>query len=159
MPGGENARVEFPVLSPAQRLVVAAHLLEHLALGPAQAKRTDGALFNMLRKVKRTATAKPPFFDRLHVQHNRAVLESTWKRVFGTITEMMLTRDALDAGEDHQVLCPPRPNMDCTWKCDFQPICAMFDDGSNVEGLMAEYYSHIDPHERYNDESEKGGAE
>ena len=134
------------------------HLLEHLALGPAQAKRTDGALFNMLRKVKRTATAKPPFFDRLHVQHNRAVLESTWKRVFGTITEMMLTRDALDAGEDHQVLCPPRPNMDCTWKCDFQPICAMFDDGSNVEGLMAEYYSHIDPHERYNDESEKGDA-
>ena len=135
------------------------HLLEHLALGPAQEKRTDGALFNMLRKVKRTAAAKPPFFDRLHVQHNRAVLESTWKRVIGTITEMMLTREALDAGEDHQVVCPPRPNMDCTWKCDFQPICAMFDDGSNVEGLMTEYYSHIDPHERYNDESEKGGAE
>ena len=110
----------------------------------------------MLRKVKRTATAKPPFFDRLHVQHNRAVLESTWKRVIGTITEMMLTREALDTGKDHQVACPPRPNMDCTWKCDFQPICAMFDDGSNVEGLMAEYYSHIDPHERYNDESEKG---
>lgn len=134
------------------------HLLEHLALGPAQAKRTDGALFNMLRKVKRTATAKPPFFDRLHVQHNRAVLESTWKRVIGTITEMMLTREALDTGKDHQVACPPRPNMDCTWKCDFQPICAMFDDGSNVEGLMTEYYSHIDPHERYNDESEKGDA-
>ena len=135
------------------------HLLEHLGLGSASEKRTDGALFNMLRKVKRTAAAKPPFFERLHVQHNKAVLESTWERVFAIVQEIVGTRQRLENGVSHQQACPPRPSMDCSWKCDFQPICAMFDDSSNVEGLMREYYVHVDPHERYNENTEKGGGE
>lgn len=130
------------------------HLLEHLSMGHNKEKRTDGALFNMLRKVKRTAAAKPPFYDRLHVQHNKAVLESTWQRVFAITSEIAGTRNKLDLGFNHQEVCPPRPNQECTWKCDFQPICAMFDDGSNVEGLMKEYYGHVDPYARYEEKEE-----
>jgi hypothetical protein len=136
------------------------HLLEQLdgmyrGVSKEKQWRTDGALYNMLRKVKRTATAKPPFYERVEVRHNRAVIESTWKRVHKVCEEIVAAHSALDAGADHQYVCPPRPSRDCTWKCDFQPICAMFDDGSNVEGLMDEYYEHRDPHERYAKEDEE----
>lgn len=135
------------------------HLLERLdalhKTGSEPSWRTDGGLYNMLRKVKRTATAKPPFYERIEVRHNRRMLETTWIRVHRIIEEIIAVRVALDDGGDHQYLVPPRPSRDCTWKCDFFPICPMFDDGSNVEGLMAEYYEHRDPHERYAVEDNK----
>ena len=135
------------------------HLLEQLdgmyrGVSKEKQWRTDGALYNMLRKVKRTATAKPPFYERVEVRHNRAVIESTWKRVHKVCEEIVAAHSALDAGADHQYVCPPRPSRDCTWKCEFFAICKMFDDGSNVEGLVNEYYEHGDPHERYREEEE-----
>lgn len=138
------------------------HLLERLdALHKTNGEpqwRTDGGLYNMLRKVKRTARATPPFYGRVEVMHNDAVLRSMWARVHKIIEELVEARLALAAGADHQYMVPPRPSRDCTWKCDFFPVCAMFDDGSNVEGLLAEYYEHRDPHERYREEEEGKGA-
>ena len=134
------------------------HLLEKLdsmyKTGGDPQWRTDGGLYNMLRKVKRTATAKPPFYGRAEVRHNEAILRNTWIRVHKILEELVLTRQALDAGADHQYMCPPRPSKDCTWKCDFFAVCPMFDDGSNIDGLLSEYYTHIDPHERYNAQDE-----
>lgn len=134
------------------------HLLEKLdamyKTGGDPAWRTDGGLYNMLRKVKRTATAKPPFYGRVEVRHNDAVMRSTWARVHKVIEEIVTTREALDAGADHQYMVPPRPSRDCTWKCDFFSVCPMMDDGSNVEGLLNEYFTHVDPHERYTAEDE-----
>lgn len=129
------------------------HLLERMdALHKTNGEpqwRTDGGLYNMLRKVKRTATARPPFYDRAEVRHNDATLRTMWSRVSKVIEEIVQVRDQLDHGADHQYVCPPRPAPECTWKCDFLAICPMFDDGSNIEGLIEEYYTHVDPHERY----------
>lgn len=136
------------------------HLLEKLdgmynaGVSEKQQWRTDGGLYNMLRKVKRTATAKPPFYGRAEVRHNDETLRNTWIRVHKILEELVLTRQALDSGADHQYMCPPRPSKDCTWKCDFFAVCPMFDDGSNIDGLLNEYYAHIDPHERYNAQDE-----
>lgn len=134
------------------------HLLEKLdsmyKTGGDPQWRTDGGLYNMLRKVKRTATAKPPFYGRAEVHHNEAILRNTWIRVHKILEELVITRQALDDGADHQYMCPPRPSKDCTWKCDFFAVCPMFDDGSNIDGLLNEYYAHIDPHERYNAQDE-----
>lgn len=134
------------------------HLLEKLdavhKTGSKQQWRTDGGLYNMLRKVKRTATAKPPFYGRAEVRHNEEVIRNMWTRVHKILVELVDARDALDSGADHQYVCPPRPSKDCTWKCDFFSICPMFDDGSNVEGLIDEYFTHLDPHERYNAEDQ-----
>lgn len=134
------------------------HLLEKLdsmyKTGGDPQWRTDGGLYNMLRKVKRTATAKPPFYGRAEVHHNEATLRNTWIRVHKILEELVVTRQALDNGADHQYMCPPRPSKDCTWKCDFFAVCPMFDDGSNIDGLLTEYYAHIDPHERYNAQDE-----
>lgn len=134
------------------------HLLERLdalyKTGGEPAWRTDGGLYNMIRKVKRGATAKPPFYMRLEIRHNDEELRNMWTRVHKVIEEIVVTRQQLNMGADHQYQCPPRPSRDCTWSCDFFAVCPMMDDGSNYEGLLREYYTHVDPHERYRAEDE-----
>jgi hypothetical protein len=138
------------------------HLLEYLdsldTTGGEPQWRTDGAIYTMLRKVKRTATAKPPFYMQIEISHNMDELRSMWKRVMKVCIEIVEARQALDAGGDHQYLLPPRPSRDCTWSCPFMAACPMFDDGSNVEQLLDEHYTHVDPHERYREEEKKGEA-
>lgn len=125
--------------------------------GRPQIWRTDGALYLMLRKVKRTARAQPPFYEQIEIRHNKAIIVSTWKRVHKVLEEIWAAHEALDAGADHAYVCPPRPSRDCLWKCDYVKICPLFDDGSNVEGAIAERYVHRDPHERYRREEERKG--
>lgn len=134
-------------------------LLEYLdaleKTGEGPPVRTDGGQYVMLRKVKRTAAAKPPFYDAVDTRYNMAELRSMWKRVVRICREIVQLRiDLAEPDADHQYLVPPRPSRDCTWKCDFFPVCPMFDDGSNVEGLLNEYYIPLDPHERYRSEDE-----
>lgn len=137
------------------------HLLEVLdakynqGVDETQQWRTDGALYNMLRKVKRTASAKPPFYERIEVRHNQTEIETMWWRVSVVIDEIISARQRLDAGENHHLIVPPRPSRDCTWKCDFFSICKMFDDGSNIDGLINEYYEEADPDERYGDDDKR----
>lgn len=129
------------------------HLLEHLdalqKTGKEQPWRTDGALYTMLRKVKRTANAKPPFYGQLEVRHNKREIETMWIRTTKVIEEIIDARVALDEGADHHYICPPRPNADLSWKSDFFPIYGLFDDGSNVEGMIEAYYEVGDPDARY----------
>ena len=132
------------------------HLLEYLdslgQTGGGPAWRTTGGLYTMLRKVRRTAKANPPFYMQLEVGHNSHELRSMWQRVHRVIAEIVQTRNELDAGGDHHYVCPPRPSRDCTWSCDFLPVCPMMDDGSNSQGLLNEYYVHVDPQARYQDD-------
>uniref|UniRef100_A0AAU6R677 Exonuclease n=1 Tax=Micrococcus phage Kurnik TaxID=3092208 RepID=A0AAU6R677_9CAUD len=136
------------------------HLLEHLdsieKTGEAPVWRTDGALYMMLRRVKRTAQAKPPFYGQLEVRHNKREIETMWIRTTKTIEEMFDTRAALDAGGDPHYWCPARIDGYAS-SSDFFPIYNMFDDGSNVEGMIESYYEVVDPDARYNlEEMEKG---
>lgn len=147
-----------PRILPMDQQMKFYHLLEKLdsldKTGGEPQWRTDGALYNMLRKVKRTATAKPPFYDRLEVHHNEQTLKTTWVQVTSVVEALVRARQNLDLGSDHHYIAPPRASRDCTWKCEFFPICPMFDDGSNIDGLIEEYYEHGDPHERYREEEE-----
>ena len=136
-------------------------LLEHLkALSDEKdgtpRPRTDGGMYTMLRKVKRTARAKPPFFAQVEIQFNKETLRTHWTHVHKVLEEIVQARQALDAKSDHHWVTPPRPSRDCHWKCDHFSICPMFDNGENVEGLMKEYYTPIDPYDRYEKEELKG---
>jgi PD-(D/E)XK nuclease superfamily len=131
------------------------HLLEYLdalaKTGDEPLERTDGALYNMLRKVKRTARATPPFYHRVEVRHNKEELRSAWIRSMAVIEEIVITRQKLDSGADHRYVAYRKASNDflgCKG-CDFLQVCSLFDDGSNAEGLLREYYVHLDPHERY----------
>lgn len=123
------------------------HLLE--AMQPDEPERCEGGIYNMLRKVKRTASARPPFYERLEVRHNKHTLDAFWRRLHGTVTQMVHTREALDNGGDHMVHAYPTPTRDCTWKCEFFAICPLFDDGSAAETMLEDYYEPTNPYDRY----------
>lgn len=134
------------------------HLCEYLlALAGVDAyasgARTDGALYNMLRKVKRSLRAKPPFYAREEQHHNMNVLRSYWYQVWGEMEEILRVEDALDAGADHRVVAPPNPTRDCSWSCPFLPVCPMFDDSSmQAERVLESAYVEIDPLARYGED-------
>lgn len=109
-----------------------------------------GALYNMLRKVKRTARANPPFYDRLEVHHNVHEVASFRARLVGQTRDLLRKRAELDAGADHREVAYPNPTGDCRFDCDFFRVCGMFDDGSpGVEDAVAALYVEVDPLERY----------
>ena len=147
-------RDETPVL---RKLQVDSQLLtEHLViyLGKIDAERdlvTEFTLYNMLRKVKRTAKANPPFYARERIHHNVDELRNHWKHCAGIAERILDLRTKLDAGADPHRVCPPNVTADCSWDCDFAEPClsGMMDDGSDIEGYLAEKYETHNPLERY----------
>ena len=119
-------------------------------------ERSEGGIFTLLKKVRRTAAAKPPFYDQIEIRHNIFTLRSFWNRIHGTITDLIRVRHALDAGESHAFNAYPRATRDCKWKCQFFAICPMFDDGSAAEQALSEMYEETDPYAYY-DTEKKGG--
>jgi PD-(D/E)XK nuclease superfamily protein len=130
------------------------HLLEYLAYLQAGvdsdvAEYSMGGIYNMLRKVKRTATANPPFYGRVEVRHNINELRSYYTRVWGEVAVLIGLKVDLDGGADPMLVAYPTPHSNCSWDCDFITVCPMFDDGSAAEELLAEYYEKSDPHDHY----------
>jgi hypothetical protein len=118
--------------------------------------RTDGAIFTMLRKVKRGAYAKPPFYDQISVRHNRFTLRAFLEQLEGTLADMLRVRDALDEGGSHYANVYPTPSKDCKWKCQFFAICPLFDDGSAAEAALSDSFESSDPYGYYGIEEKKG---
>lgn len=108
-----------------------------------------GSLVNVLRKVKRTATAKPPFYRREEIHHGDVELRNFWRRIHSVVTDMLQVEARLAAGEDHLTACPPRQSVDCTWRCAFHKVCHLFDDGSHAEEALEAHYVPRDPLLRY----------
>ena len=111
-----------------------------------------GGMYNMLRKVKRTANAKPPFYMRETIHHSDVELRNFWKRLLGTLKTMVDVENRLNDGEEHFIVAYPTPTSTCAWDCDFRAVCPMFDDGSNAEGLIESMYKVHNPYERYQSE-------
>lgn len=135
-------------------------ILTYMMLEQAQNKpndeRTEGGIFTMLKKVKRSANARPPFYDQIEVRHNVFTLRSFWQRIHGVLTDLLHTRKTLDEGGDHRFIAYPRPSRDCKWKCQFFTICPLFDDGSAAEQALSEMFEESDPYGYYNYEEKKG---
>lgn len=117
-----------------------------------EGERSEGGIFTLLKKVKRTANAKPPFYEQFEVRHNIFTLRSFWQRLYGTVADLMTAKVALDNGGSHLTHTYPRPTQDCRWKCPFFAICPMMDDGSAVEDAIANQYEVGNPNARYGDE-------
>lgn len=123
-----------------------------MALREAEGRRTDGVLINMARRVKRTATAKPPFYGRHTVIHNVEELRSHFMHVITIARQIQEARLKLDSGWSVHDVCVPVINRDHVWKCRCAPIGNLLDDGSDVEGYLEDFYESYDPWERYNEE-------
>lgn len=102
--------------------------------------RVSRVRHNMLRKVKRTARAKPPFYKRTAVNLNDEQLDAHTLKLLGSLRDMVHVYQALDEGTPHQMVAYPRPSKDCSWWCDFESICVAHDDGTDVDALRNELY-------------------
>jgi superfamily II DNA or RNA helicase len=134
------------------------HLLEWLNTEEGEA-RCDGALWNMLRRVKRTASAKPPFYAREPVHVNRIQLESFKRNLIGAARDMVQAERQLQAGGDPMEIVYPTKGEDCSWKCDFFPVCPLFNDGSRPEDMISGVYTQGDPWSRYDRMNKEGDTD
>ena len=145
---------DFANLAPMNEQVLTYMLLE--STKKDEAERSEGGIFTMLKKVKRTANARPPFYDQIEIRHNVFTMRSFWNRIHGTISDLMNVRKALDTGAEHAFVAYPHPTRDCKWKCQFFAICPMFDDGSAVEQALSDSYEVADPYAYYESTDKKG---
>lgn len=125
-------------------------LLERLADKEHESDWVQGALFNMLRKVKRGVQARPPFYERLEVHHNDAVMRSFYVQTVGVLRDYVSTVKALDAGTDPNVVAYPTAGAQCRY-CPFRAPCLLMDDGSRVDDMIRTLYTQSDPHLRYDE--------
>lgn len=151
--GGSFA--DFGAMSHMNEQVKTYMLLDEVQEGET-GERTDGAIFTMLRKVKRGAYAKPPFYDQIEVRHNRFTLRAFLEQLEGVLSDMLDVREALDNGESHFRHAYPKPSRDCKWKCQFFAICPLFDDGSAAEAALSDAFESSDPYGYYGIEEKKG---
>lgn len=146
---------DFANLAHMNEQVLTYMLLESLKHG--ESSRSDGAIFTMLKKVKRTAKSTPPYYDQIEVRHNVFTMRSFWNRIHGTLEDMMRVRKALDSGANTAYVAYPTPTRDCKWKCQFFTICTLMDDGSASEEALSEMFEETDPYAYYGEE--KKGSE
>lgn len=129
------------------QLKVDDQLLTYVALLRAQGIEVDGAMHNMLRRVKRTPRATPPFYERRIVRFNDTQLANHHTHMQSTLGELMHSAHRLDSNPaDHHLYAVPNPTKDCTWDCPFLAVCPMMDDGSDWEGLLANEYRQREEH-------------
>jgi hypothetical protein len=125
--------------------------------GDGPPEPTQGGLYTMLKKVKRTARATPPFYAQVEIHHNNRELESMWMRTHKRIQEILEARRELDAGGDHRYWVYPHPHRDCAWDCPFLSVCPIMDDSSpeTWNAMLDNQYEHRDPYERYQEDDLK----
>ena len=89
------------------------HWLESMV----SSEQCDGALYNVLKKVKRTKAAKPPFFARYEVHHNDDEIEAYELRLYQIIRDIFRMEAALRAAPQswQAHLAYPNPTRDCSW--------------------------------------------
>lgn len=113
--------------------------------------RVSGAIVTALRKTKRTASAKPPFYEQFEVSHNVFEMRTFFMHLDGVMRDIVAMWDALDAGVDHHQVAYPTPTRDCSWKCPFAAGCRMFDDGSDSERWLKDNFVEKSPFDYYGD--------
>jgi len=118
-------------------------LLTYRTLLENQSVGVDGVQYNVLKKSKRTARATPPFYVREDVNINRQQIKAHLGHMQEIALHMLDTQKALEArGLDTATkLLYPVVDDDCTWKCSFQKVCPMLDDGSDWQGALDYIYT------------------
>lgn len=141
-------------VSPEQNLLVAQinpQFLGYMALYRANNKDyLAGSILNIFRKVKTERTAKE-IIVRETIRHNQLETDNHLKKIKVIAKEIKSLKAKLDKGDAPNIVAYPNPTTDCSWRCEFLPVCHMFDDGSYWQEFLDRHYVQYDPNARYND--------
>lgn len=118
-------------------------------LSAPEGATVSSGLYSMLRKVKRTERAKPPFYMQVEAYHSETELRNFYVQLTGTIRELVEARNRLADGKPHQWVAPPTVDRSCTWQCPWLMPCQMMNDGSDWEGVLNVIAQPGDPYARY----------
>lgn len=113
-----------------------------------------GAIYNMARRVLRTARSTPPYYARELVRFNNTQRLNYENQLLGIVTDMVRSEQAVEADPDaHQFAMYPTPTGDCAWDCDFLAVCSMRDTGEHFEDAIDDLYTTRlpDPEVRLNE--------
>lgn len=125
--------------------------------GLPDAPALTGAVWNMLRKVKRGPKARPPFYARKELVITDAEIDRFWQQIHGQMQDILRVEDALRNGADHNTVAYPSPGPDCQWKCPFFAVCGLFNDPTlHVEDVIDANYTVGNPMARYDDSNVEG---
>lgn len=134
-------------------------LLERLiGVEDGDERNTQGSMVQLLRKVKRTGTARPPFYARVEVHRSDVQLRNFWTRLNGEIRDLLRVEEELNEGASHHYVAYPRPSSDCSWICEFKKVCPMMDDGSDWERFLKDHFESYDPLQRYSEKEDGDDA-
>ena len=115
----------------------------------ATGERPDGCLYTMLKRSKRTARAKGPFYEQVEIRYNKHDLNSAWLHVQEVCRRIVETRKRLEAGEDHRQVCYASSSDFCSWGCEFYSQCSLMDDGSRWQDAIRSDFTQSDPYAYY----------
>lgn len=105
-----------------------------------------GAIYNMARRVLRTAASNPPYYSREVVRFNNTQRTNYENQLIGQVTDMVRAEQAVEADPDaHQQAMYPSPTGDCKWDCDFLTVCSMRDTGEAFDDALADMYVQRTP--------------
>lgn len=157
----DNVRLllDFKTVASKDLYLKTAHMAEQLKLYLLLEKMTedeyriDGARYRFLKKVKRTARAKGPFYEDVDIRQNDTTLDNYWISLHGVIQQMLDLRYQLDNGADPMQVAYSTITNDTSWKCPFYRAYPMFDDGSDVDRYMDDHFKKHDPYDRYEEET------
>lgn len=107
------------------------------------------AIWNVLRKVLRSARAKPPFYYRLEEEISPIQIANYWLKLQGVLTDIIRVKEDLERGVDHHIACYPTPGLHCSWGCAYRQICPLADDGSYYNEAMQAIFEPRKPYARY----------
>lgn len=128
----------------------------------------NGGIVNSARKVKRTAKARPPYFDRHPFRYSHERMAATLAGVQQTVWKIQQARAQLataGAADDPMAavnlvqlttLAPVPITKDCSWRCDLSDgMCQFMDEGTAwMEAFVSGgKYVQGDPYDYYNGEA------
>jgi hypothetical protein len=144
------------------------HLMEQGPMYAVLAKINDPnpnrgfrVIWNMVKRSKQTARAKPPFYQRYELAINADQLRQFYLQLQGQIEDILRTEEMLNKGESHIKVAYPTPTRDCSWKCPYFSICGAMNDvtRNDIDYLIQAYYTTPEQREADRLESPEGEAE
>lgn len=112
--------------------------------------RIEGAEVRWMRRVKRTARSKPPYYGIVQVQYPTAVLRGYYTQTLSVVREILGKEACLRSGLTALELgLGPTVDRACSY-CPYRPVCPMLDDETVSETDMLQWsYEKVDPLARY----------